>query len=460
MTPHDSLLTGYNVHTRTDRQAILQAIGLEEMEDLFSQIPPTVRLQRPLDLPGPMTEWELSRYFHNLADRNATTRTHLSFLGGGAYCHYIPATVDAIASRGEYLTAYTPYQPEMSQGLLRVLHDFQHLVSGLLGLPATNCSVYDGTTAMAEAAWMACVHRKTFAIAASSAILPQNREVLETYLGGRNVSIQWVPDDALTGETDLDALREVLTSRPAAFLVQTPNRFGVLEPIRRITALCREHEVLSSVAVYPMILGCLQSPGSQGADLVTAEAQPLGLPLNAGGPYLGLIACQPDLEPLLPGRIVGECSDLKGEPALALVKEEREQHVSRDKATSHICSNQSLLALRASVYLATLGARGFAHVSALCVEKAHALADTLTSLPEVRLAKSGRFFNEFLLDLPKPAASVLASLHTQGIFGGLDFSAHAPDSGRPHQLLVAVTELHTRADLERMASAFHHALTS
>lgn len=458
MTPPDPLLNGYNVHPRTEREALLQEVGLNDIEDLFSQIPPAVRLQRPLDLPGPMTEWELSRYFRELAAGNASTLTHLSFLGGGAYHHYIPATVEAMASRGEYLTAYTPYQPEMSQGLLRVLHDFQRLVSRLLGLPSTNCSVYDGTTAMAEAAWMACVHRKTFAIAASSAILPQNRDVLETYLTGRKVSISWVPDDPVTGETNLDALREILTSRPAAFLVQTPNRYGVLEPIRRITALCREHEVLSSVAVYPMILGCLPSPGEQGADLVTAEAQPLGLPLNAGGPYLGLIACQPQLEPLLPGRIVGECSDLKGEPALALVKEEREQHVSRDQATSHICSNQALLALRASVYLATLGARGFAQVSALCVEKAHALARSLTALPGVRLTKTGRFFNEFLLDLPKPAAAVLASLRSERILGGLDFQVHAPDSGEPHQLLVAVTEIHSRSDLERMTSALRNAL--
>ncbi|MFQ3670099.1 MAG: aminomethyl-transferring glycine dehydrogenase subunit GcvPA [Verrucomicrobiia bacterium] len=457
---HDPLLSGYNVHPAAERQAMLAEIGLDHIDQLFAQIPHAVRLNRPLHLPGPLPEWQLERHFLNLSQKNASTRSHLSFLGGGAYAHHIPATVDAIASRGEYLTAYTPYQPEMSQGLLRVLHDFQRMVAALLGLPSTNCSVYDGTTAMAEAAWMACVHRDRSHIAASAAILPQNRQVLETYLHGRNVSITWVPDDPVSGQTNLHALRDALAKQPAAMVLQTPNRFGVLEPIRAITSLCLEHEVLSSVAVYPVLLGCLRSPGSQGADLVTAEAQPLGLPLNAGGPYLGLIACRPELEHLLPGRIVGECSDLKGEPALALVKEEREQHVSRDKATSHICSNQSLLALRASVFLSTLGPHGFTRLAQLCTTKAHTLASALTALPGVGLAKTGRFFNEFLLNLPRPASTVLPALQEHQIFGGLDFSTFAPDSAQPNQLLLAVTETHSRADLDRAVSAFAQVLRS
>jgi glycine dehydrogenase subunit 1 len=457
---HDALLTGYNVHPESDRALMLEAVGVREIEDLFAQIPATVRLQRALNLPEPLTEWELEKRFGELAAKNATTRTHLSFLGGGAYEHYIPATVDAMASRGEYLTAYTPYQPEMSQGLLRVLHDFQRMVQALLGLPATNCSVYDGATALAEAAWMACCIKGVDHLAVSEAIWPQYRNVLETYMKGREVSIAWVKSVPATGEVDLDHLRDILLDRnAAAFLVQTPNQFGVIEPLRQISSLCREHVTLSNVSVYPMTLGCLESPGKLGADIVTAEAQSLGIPLAAGGPYMGLIATHEEYEKYLPGRIVGDCIDLKGEPALALIKEEREQHVSRDKATSHICSNQALMALRASVYLSTLGEEGFRKVSGLCAIKAHELADALCRIPGVRLAFSGKFFNEFLLEVPVSPSALLSGLRESGIFGGINVAEWNPETPWRSHLLIAVTELRSRSELARMASAFESVVT-
>jgi len=450
-------LVGYNVHPPADRDAMLAAIGVSSIDDLFSQIPRAVRLTRELALPGPMSEWELARHMRALASRNATTLTHLSFLGGGAYEHYIPAVVPAIVSRGEYLTAYTPYQPEMSQGLLRVLHDFQLVVGRLLGLPAVNCSVYDGATALAESAWMASEITRIRHVVVSELIWRDSRTVLDTYMDGRGVTVSPVSCDRASGEIDLAALAVQLERRPAAaVLVQTPNQAGVIEPLRRIADVAHAHGALLVASWHPMLSGLCATPGALGADIVCGDAQPLGLALNAGGPYLGIMATRADHERHLPGRIVGECSDLKGEPALALVKEEREQHVSRYNATSHICSNQAHLALRALVYLCAVGEQGFRTIARLNAQKAHWLCDRLSALPGVTRAVSGRFFNEFLLQLPCAAAPLLRELQAEGIFGGLDYDRFGGTTG--DRLLVAVTEVRSRAELERAAHAFEAAL--
>jgi len=448
---------GYNVHCPADRARMLEAIGLGSIDGLFSQIPEDLRLKRLLDLPPPLSEWELEKHVRGLASQNSTTLTHLSLLGGGAYEHHVPAVVSEIASRGEFLTAYTPYQPEISQGLLRVLHDFQRLMGQLLGLPKANSSVYDGATALAEASWMACSIRQIPRIAVAETIWPEWRSVLETYMTGRGVSIQTVPADPDSGLVAQDVLEQSLARVPvAALVIQTPNMFGVVESVRPLAAICKSHGALTSVSSYPMLLGSVQSPGEQGADIVTCEAQSLGLWLNAGGPYLGVIATRDEHEMFLPGRIVGDCEDLKGEPALALVKEKREQHVSREKATSHICSNQALMALRAVVYLATVGENGFRRLSCLNAQKAHYLCERLCSLPGVALAKSGRFFNEFLLSLPCAPARVLGALREDGIFGGIDFASLDPRY--PHHLLIAVTETKSKSELDRIVAAFARAL--
>ncbi len=433
---------------------MLEAIGLNTIEDLFSNIPASIRLDRPLKIPGPFSEWELERQFRELADSNATTSTHLSFLGGGAYEHYIPSVIPAIINRGEFITAYTPYQPEMSQGLLRVLHDFQVLVGQLLGLPAVNCSVYDGATAMAEMAWMACIIKDKRRVAVADSIWPDYRTVLGTYLKGRGVEIVEVPSDAESGAVNLTALEETLAGAgAAAFIFQTPNRFGVIESVTRISSLVHEHDGLVNVNVNPLLMGVTRSPGECGADIVCAEAQPLGIPLSAGGPYLGAVATHEDYAKYLPGRIVGVLDDIKGEPALALISEEREQHVSRDKATSHICSNQALLALRVVIYLSTLGEMGLQKIAKLCTAKAHAFAEQLTKIPGVHLAKTGAYFHEFLLELPCEADSLLALLQQEKIFGGIDY--HRFDPSVQDQVLVAVSELHSKTDLDRAADAFH-----
>ena len=455
----DPILTGYNVHPSSDRDEMLKIMGMASVEDLFSQIPGAIRLQRSLNLPEPLMEWDLQKRLRGLANSNENTLTHLSFLGAGAYEHYIPAVVPALASRGEYLTAYTPYQPEMSQGSLRILHDFQTIMARLLGLPKVNSSVYDGATALAEAAWMCCSIKRLRHLAVSESIWPEWRTVLETYLKGRGVTLAWISANPATGEISLEALEAALQKQPCAgAILQTPNRFGVIEPVRKAVEVCRRHDALAQVSCYPLLAGCLQSPGEQGADIVTCEAQPLGLPLNAGGPYLGVIATRDEYQKFLPGRIVGDCVDLKNEPALALVMEEREQHVSRDKATSHICSNQALLALRATIYLSVLGEAGFREVARLCAQKARYLCEKLLAIPGVRLAKSGRYFNEFLLEIPANVPELLARLRERKIFGGVDFSTL--DSACRNHLLVAVTETKTKPELDLAAKTFAELLAA
>ncbi len=450
-------VNGYNVHTLKDRREMLDAIGLSSIDDLFSQIPSEIRLHRPLNLPPAQSEWELDKRLHALAAQNATTRTHLSLLGGGAYEHYIPAVVPTLTARGEYLTAYTPYQPEMSQGILRVLHDFQIVMGRMLGLPAVNCSVYDGATALAEAAWMACSITNRRHVVVTEALWPEYSQVLNTYMRGRNVTVSVIPTDAMTGSMDLEKLAGSLKDTPAAaVLTQTPNGYGVLEPIEHISKMCHSCGTLSNVSCYPMMLGCLKAPGKQGADIVTCEGQSLGLALNGGGPYLGVMATHEDNIKFLPGRIVGECDDLKMEKALALVKESREQHVARDKATSHICSNQALLAMRILVYLSAVGEHGFQKISRLNASKAHYICERLCELPGVRRTHTGHFFNEFLLDLPCETAPLLVTLQKQGIFGGIDFSRLYPNSDR--KLLLAVTETKSKTELDRITDVFRRAI--
>lgn len=460
IAPQDPLLTGHNVHPAPDREAMLQAVGAASIEDLFAQIPPSIRLNRPLDLPGPLPEWMLERKLRGLAAQNATTLSHLSFLGGGVYEHHVPAVSDALASRGEYLTAYTPYQPEMSQGLLRYLLDFQIVLGRLLGRTAVNCSVYDGATALAEAAWMACCQTESNRVLVSEGIWPEYRQVLDTYMYGRGVEVIEIPLEQGTGRTDIVRLEKALTATPATFIVQTPNQLGVIEELTPLVEATHAAGALCNVSVNPLLIGLTKSPGELGADIVTCEAQPLGLPMHAGGPYLGVVATRDDLKHLLPGRIVGVCDDIKGEEALALVSEEREQHVSRDKATSHICSNQAWLALKVVIYLAWLGESGFQHLAELCAKKARYFRSKLLEIPRVRPAVEGEFFHEFAIDLPVSAAEVLEKLEEKGIFGGIPLRIAEQPHPEPRRLLLAVTETKSKADLDRAATAFRAAISS
>lgn len=441
---------GFNVHTASDIQAMLATMGLYSIEQLFADVPATVRLGRALDLPPALTEWELMRDVRAMAGKNSTVLTHSSFLGGGAYEHYIPAVVDAIVSRGEFLTAYTPYQPEMSQGLLQALFEFQMLVGRLLGQACVNCSVYDGATALAESCWMMCSASGRRRVVVSQALWADYREVLATYLEPRGVEVSFVAQNAQTGLLDLAAVCALLGSGDTAGVVlQSPNAFGVIEDIAAVSAACKGAGVLLAVCVNPLLCGWLEAPGKLGADIVVCEGQPLGLPLSSGGPYVGIIACAKLLERYLPGRLVGRVHDLNGKLGYALVKEDREQHVARDKATSHICSNQALNAIRAAIYLSCLGEANFMRIAQANAANARVLHGLLLGLEGIKPLRSGVYFNEFSVELPMDAALFCSRMRKHGIFAGVPVDAAL--AGHSRGLLVAVTETKSRADLDSYA---------
>jgi glycine dehydrogenase subunit 1 len=426
---------------------MLDAMGLQSVEQLFEDVPASVRLHRELDLPTALSEWELMRDVRAMADMNASTLTHTSFLGGGAYEHYIPAVVDAVVSRGEFLTAYTPYQPEMSQGLLQALFEFQTLVGNLLGRECVNCSVYDGATALAEACWMMCSATGKRRVVVAQAVWPEYQEVMATYLLPRGVTVDYVLQDPVTGLADVVAMTAKLDGHDIAGVVlQSPNALGVVEDVATLSSICKQRGVLLTVCVNPLLCGWLEAPGQLGADIVVCEGQPLGLPLSAGGPYIGIIACAKPLERYLPGRLVGRVHDLNGQLGYALVKEDREQHVARDKATSHICSNQALNAIRVAVYLACLGERNFMQIAEVNAANAVVLRDLLIALPGVKLLRTGGHFNEFAIELPIPATEFCTRMKRLGIFAGLPLAEAL--AGHKRGLLVAVSETKTIADLE------------
>ena len=442
MTPN------YLVHRDSERDEILHAMGLESIDDLFSHIPEHIRLNRPLDLPPAYSEWALEQHIRQLASANRTTRSHLSYIGGGMYEHHIPAVVDALANRGEFLTAYTPYQPEMSQGLLQSLAEYQQAIAALTGVPVVNSSSYDGATAMCEGVWVACLATVGERIVVSSAIWPQYRQTLETYLTARNVEIEYVDPDPVTGRLVVADLQARFADNPPnAFVFQSPNALGVLEDVKSLGMLCFANRIVSVMGFNPIQSGIFHPPGKYAIDVVFGDGQPLGIPLSAGGATLGLLACRKEYRKYMPGRLVGLVENIDGNPAYALTHEEREQHVARERATSNICSNQAWCALRAVIYLAALGEGGIRRLARLNARKAHYLADQLAQVPGVSLTFSGPFFNEFMVTLPKPVSDVQDALLNEGIFGGID----GRDLGRDDALLMAVTETKSKADLDHTA---------
>ena len=485
----ENAITGYNTHRPEDKQAMLKAIGVASVDALFANVPPAIRLNRPLALPAAIPEWTLERHMEALANKNATVKTHSSFLGGGAYEHYIPAVVDALVSRGEFLTSYTPYQPEISQGLLQALFEYQTALAAITGLPVVNGSCYDGATALADAAWACCLISRSSPsplvggsgwgpsgsiannaplltsplaplltsplqgekyIIISDGIWPHYRKVIDTYMDGRAVKRHALPLDGATGQIDIKTLDAAFTkNKPAGFLFQSPNALGIIEDVQTIADTCAKHGVVSVCSYNPLLSGIFTPPGVHGIDIVTCDGQPLGLPLNAGGPSLGVFATKKEYRKYIPGRLVGKVTDINGNLAYALVYEDREQHIARERATSNICSNQALNALRAVMYLATVGEQGFAKIAALNAQKAHYLAENLSKIPGVSLAFTGAFFNEFVIALPKPVT--LAN-----IFAGLDYSGQY---GLKHALLIAVTETKTRADLDAYVDAIQKAVS-
>lgn len=438
---------------------MLLSMGLASAAELSDHIPDSLILRRDLDLPEALSEHALEAHVRELARKNIDLYAVSSFIGGGMYEHHIPAVVDAIAERGEYLTAYTPYQPEMSQGLLQVLSEYQSYMSAIAGLPVVNSSSYDGATAFADALWMA--HQATVSerpsIYVASTVWPQVRAVADTYLGGRRVGVSSAPFNSRTGLIDLQKLEAMFErARPSVLGFQTPNCFGVLENVEEVVALCKKFDVLSVLHYHPFLAGIFVPPGQLGVDIVCGEAQMLGIALASGGPSLGFLASRSEYHRFMPGRIVGTVSDIYGNPAYALVHEEREQHVAREKATSNMCSNQAHCALRATVYLSATGETGLTQLAHENASKARDFASLLTQTGKMSLRFQGPFFNEFMVTMPCAASEVLAKLRAVGIRGGLDGKMF----GIPDSILIAVTETKSCAEIDAAASAFRTALAA
>ncbi len=445
----------YVPNTEAEQQEMLRKIGLGSLDQLFDVIPNDIRLQRPLDLPPPLTEMELTAHLAGLARQNRSGDDKVCFLGGGCYDHFVPAVVDAIASRPEYYTAYTPYQAEASQGTLQVGFEYQTLLCELTGMEVANASLYEGGTAVVEGAMMAvgsAPQRKKIIV--SDTVHPEYRATLATYMA--NLPPEIATLSHRDGATDLDKLRSVCDDSTACVIVQSPNFFGVVEPVDEVARHAAGCGATVVQAFDPISLGVLRRPADYGADIAVAEGQALGTPMSYGGPFLGLFACREKFVRKLPGRLVGETVDRKGRRAFTLTLQTREQHIRREKATSNICTNQGLLALRASVYLALMGPQGLKEVAELCWHKAHYAAKRLTEVAGVRVRFPGTFFKEFVVELPGPAERYLDRLVEAGFHGGVPLGRWYPDL--TNCLLVAVTEKRSRGEIDAFADALQKVL--
>ena len=441
----------YIPNSPEERVEMLEAIGLTSAEQLFESIPHELRLQRPLNTPAALSEIELLDKFERLGQQNAAAR-RASFLGAGAYSHYVPTIVDHIISRSEFFTAYTPYQPEISQGTLQTIFEFQTLVCQLTGMDLANASMYDGSTALAEAVLMAERVTRRSKVIASAAVHPQYLEVVKTYVQHAGIDLE-VAD--FHGETGLSGsnLATAVDDQTAAIVVQSPNFFGCIEDLSALADAAHAKGALLVVAITEaMSLGLLKSPGTCGADIVVAEGQSFGVPLSFGGPYVGLFATRDKYARQIPGRLVGEAYDKKGRRGFVLTLATREQHIRREKATSNICTNEGLIALAATVYLETMGRRGIQEVAHQCLQKAAYAARQIKALKGFSLPFTGPVFNEFVVRGPLNSVELLSRLAKEnGIEGGIALSRFFPDKDR--DFLVCVTETNTREQIDAFVSA-------
>jgi glycine dehydrogenase subunit 1 len=444
----------YIGNTPRQQQEMLRTIGVESVEDLLTRIPPKARLARPLNLPPALPEAELVREMRRLALENAHADDFICFLGGGAYDHYIPSVITHLISRGEFFTAYTPYQPEASQGTLRTIYEYQTMIAELTGMDIANASIYDGGSSLAEAALMAHSITDRPELVVSRAVHPLYRQVMATYCEGPRLPIRELP--AGDGSTDLDALKKAVSGKTAAVMLQSPNFFGCLEELAEAAEIAHAAGALLVAVVDPVSLGLLAPPGAAGADIVVGEGQGLGIPLSYGGPNLGVFATRKELVRRMPGRLVGATVDLDGQRGFVLTLQTREQHIRREKATSNICTNVALCALMATIYLALIGKRGLRKVGELSLAKAHYCAEALTKLPGVNLRFSAPFFKEFVLQLPISPERVVRRLLREKILAGVPLKPF--DRSLKDCLLVAVTEKRTREEIDAYAGALARAV--
>lgn len=438
-----------------DIKEILAKIGISSTEELFRSIPKDLRQKKEIALPEPLPEAELERYFRELDKKNRLTN-YLSFLGAGAYHHFIPAVVDYLSLRGEFVSPYTPYQPEVSQGTLQIIFEYQTLICQLTGMDIANASLYDGASGAAEAVLMAHRLKEKPKVLVAKTLHPEYRKVIATYTKNLGVVVEELGYEA-SGKVDFEDLKKKLDEETTAVVVQSPNFMGVIEDVRRTSDLAHNMQALLVVAVAEAIsLGLLEAPGSLGADIVTGEGQSFGLPLSFGGPYLGFMACRKEFLRQFPGRIAGETKDVEERRGFVLTLSTREQHIRRERATSNICTNQAWCALRATIFLETLGKSGLRELAWQNIQKAHYALKKLTRIRGVKRKFSGTFFNEFVLEFSKDWARVDKALRKKGIIGGLSLDDFYPELR--NCALFCVTETHKREDIDRLANELKEAM--
>jgi glycine dehydrogenase subunit 1 len=435
-------------NTDSQNERLLARIGVKSVEELFADVPKEVRLQRPLAIKGGMSEQELVKHVKGLADLNKTVEGYSSYLGAGAYEHYIPSFIDQLLLRSEFYTAYTPYQPEISQGTLQAIYEYQTLVCELTGMDVTNASMYDGASALAEAALMTCDATRREKVLVLQTVHPEYREVLKTYLPPRGVELVEIPFK--DGVIDQQALEAAFQEDIAGVLVQNPNFFGSIEKAEEIVRLAHAKGALVVMSVNPVSLGLLKSPGECGADIVVGEGQPFGNSLNFGGPYLGFLSCRDKFVRRMPGRIVGATTDKNGKKGYVLTLQAREQHIRREKATSNICSNEALCALAFTMHLSALGKTGVKELAYLNLQNAHYAAQEIAKIPGMNLAFSNPFFHEFVIVSTIDPAKINSVLLEDKIIGGLDLGRFYPELD--HHLLYCVTETKSKADIDRLVA--------
>ncbi|TDL82331.1 aminomethyl-transferring glycine dehydrogenase subunit GcvPA [Peribacillus frigoritolerans] len=429
--------------TEQDQQEMLDAVGVSSIDELFSDIPESVRFQGEYKIKQAKSETELVGELSELASKNKDLRSNASFLGAGVYDHYMPIIVDHVISRSEFYTAYTPYQPEISQGELQAIFEFQTMIAELTGMDVANSSMYDGGTSLAEAAMLAAGQTKKKKVIVSKAVHPESRDVLKTYAKGQYIEVVEVP--VKNGVTDLEALKAEMSDDVAAVVVQYPNFFGQVEPLKDIEPIAHTGKSMFIVSSNPLALGALTPPGKFGADIVAGDAQPFGIPTAFGGPHCGYFAVTQKLLRKVPGRLVGQTTDEQGRRGFVLTLQAREQHIRRDKATSNICSNQALNALAASVAMTALGKKGVKEMALQNIQKAN-YAKKAFAASGIEVPFEGAVFNEFVIKLNKPIKEINAKLIQKNIIGGFDLGTVYPEF--ENHMLVAVTELRTKEEID------------
>jgi glycine dehydrogenase subunit 1 len=442
----------YIPHTDADRQAMLQAVGVATLDDLYQAVPAKFRFP-DLDLPEAISELEAAAEMQALSEANLDTRHNACFLGAGAYHHFIPSVVDAILRRSEFYTAYTPYQPEVSQGTLQTIFEYQSLICNLTGMDVSNASHYDGATALAEAVILALNHHrgKRHTVLLSPGVHPHYRQTVRTYMQGMDLQILGDED----GRPHVADLARLIDADTALVAVQYPDFFGGITDFRSLGEAVHAAGALLCVVVNPLALGLLRPPSDFDADVVVGEGQPLGIPLSFGGPHLGLFTTKKEFVRKMAGRLVGETVDSRGQRGFVLTLTPREQHIRRDKATSNICTNVALMALASAVYLSVMGRQGLRRVAELCYHKAHYAAGEIARLPGFRIWNEGDFFHEFVVACPGPVADINEHLLEHEIIGGFDLGTEVP--ALAGHMLIAVTEMNTKDEIDDLVAALEEA---